>query len=128
MSIVALAGVALLAVFLVFILRELRSGLALPSRLSAVVLLVGAALALYVPVVARMESLLALGGGSDYATPLLRAVGIALVTELGAWFCRDLGETSIADALSLFWKTEILVLSLPLIDDVLEMAKELLKF
>ena len=128
MSITALAGGALLAAFLVFLLRELRSALALPTRLAATVALVGGALVLYLPVVSRREALLELGGGGGYATPILRAVGIALITELAARFCHDLGETSIAEGLSLFGKMEILVLCLPLIDDVLEMAKELLKF
>lgn len=128
MSIVSLAGASLLAVFLIFILRELRPSLALPSRLAATVALIGASLALCVPVVTRMRALLELGGGGSVATLLLRALGVALVTELAAGFCRDLGEGGIADALTLFGKTEILVLSLPLVDDVLEMAKELLKF
>ena len=128
MSIVSLAGASVLAVFLILVLRELRPSMALSARLATTVGLTGAALALCAPVVARMRFLLELGGGEGVSVLLLRALGVALVCELAAGFCRDLGEGGVADALTLFGKTEILVLSLPLIDDVLEMARELLKF
>ncbi|MBR7181201.1 MAG: stage III sporulation AC/AD family protein [Clostridia bacterium] len=128
MSILQLSGCAILSVFLIFLLRQLRTELALPARLAAVLLLCGAALALYLPVVERMRALFSLADGSDLATPVLRATGIALIAELTASFCRDLGEGSVADGVLLFGKLEILVLCLPLIDAVLEIAKELLKF
>lgn len=128
MSILQLSGCAILSVFLIFLLRQLRTELALPARLAAVLLLCGAALALYLPVVERMRALFSLADGSDLATPVLRATGIALIAELTASFCRDLGEGSVADGVLLFGKLEILVLCLPLVDAVLEIAKELLKF
>ena len=82
----------------------------------------------HLPVVERMRALFSLANGADLATPVLRATGIALIAELTASLCRDLGEGSVADVVLLFGKLEILVLCLPLIDDVLEIAKELLKF
>lgn len=128
MGVVQVAGCALLSVVLILVLRELRAELALPARLSAALLLFGAALTLYVPVIAHMRALFALSGGVDYATPILRAAGIALICEFTASFCRDLGENTVAAGVLLFGKLEILVISLPLLDDVLEIAKELLKF
>ena len=59
---------------------------------------------------------------------VLRALGIALICELTALFCRDLGENTLAEGVQLFGKLEILILSLPLLDKVLEMAKELLQY
>ena len=128
MGIVQIAGAALLCVAVILCLKELRARLALPARLAAVVLLLGAALALYVPVLERTRQLLSLSGAADYATPILRAAGIALICEIAASLCRDLGENTIASGVLLFGKLEILVLSLPLVDAVLGIAKELLKF
>ncbi|MBQ8357813.1 MAG: stage III sporulation AC/AD family protein [Clostridia bacterium] len=128
MGIVQIAGVALLSVALILCVRELRADLAPPTRLAAALLLFGAALALYAPVLARMQSLFSLSGAADYATPILRAAGIALICEFTASFCRDLGENTVANGVLLFGKLEILVLCVPLVDDVLEIAKELLKF
>jgi hypothetical protein len=128
MGIVQIAGLALLSVALILCLKELRASLALPARLAAALLLFGAAFALYVPVLDRIRALFSLSGAADFATPLLRAVGIAIICELAVSFCRDLGENTVANGVLLFGKLEILVLCLPLVDDVLEIAKELLKF
>lgn len=128
MGIVQIAGVALLCVALILCLKELRATLAFPARLAATLLLFGAALALYIPVLDRIRVLFALSDAVDFATPILRAAGIALICEIAASFCRDLGENTVANGVLLFGKLEILVLSLPLLDDVLEIAKELLKF
>ena len=128
MSIVQLSGCALLAVILILLLRSLRADLALPARVAAVIVVFGAALALYLPVLEEMRSLFALADGGDFATPLLRATGIALIAELTAIFCRELGENGVTEGVLLFGKLEILVLALPFISAVLDIAKELLKF
>ena len=128
MGIVQIAGLALLCVTLILCLKEMRATLALPARLAAALLLFGGAIALYIPVLERMRALFALSGAADFATPILRAAGIALICEFAVSFCRDLGENTVANGVLLFGKLEILVLCLPLVDDVLEIAKELLKF
>jgi hypothetical protein len=128
MGIVQIAGLALLCVALILCLKEMRASLAFPARLAAAILLFGAALALYIPVLERIRALFSLSGAVDFATPILSAAGIALICELTASFCRDLGENTVANGVLLFGKLEILVLCLPLVDDVLEIAKELLKF
>ena len=128
MGIVQIAGLALLCVELILCLKEMRASLAFPARLAAAILLFGAALALYIPVLERIRALFSLSGAVDFATPILSAAGIALICELTASFCRDLGENTVANGVLLFGKLEILVLCLPLVDDVLEIAKELLKF
>ena len=128
MGIVQIAGLALLCVALILCLKEMRASLAFPARLAAAILLFGAALALYNPVLERIRALFSLSGAVDFATPILSAAGIALICELTASFCRDLGENTVANGVLLFGKLEILVLCLPLVDDVLEIAKELLKF
>lgn len=128
MSIFQVAGVGILSVMLILCVKEMRSTLAPPLRLASTLLLFGAAMLLYLPAVERIRALFSLAGASDYATPVLRATGIALICELSATFCRDLGENTVANGILLFGKLEILVLSMPLVDMVLEIAKELLKF
>lgn len=128
MGILQYAGLALLTAMLILILRELRPAFVPPVRLGASVLLVGAALLLYAPVLSRIHSLFGETGAGEYMDVVLRALGIALICELTALFCRDLGENTLAEGVQLFGKLEILVLSLPLVDKVLEMAKELLQY
>lgn len=128
MGIVQLAGCALLCCMLLLCLKELRTGLVTPVRLFFAVLLTGAAALLLVPVVRELRDLLDAVAPKESITLLFRALGIALICELTASFCEDLGERSIAAGVSLFGKLEILALSLPLIEKILDVAKELLEY
>ena len=126
MGIFQVSGVALLGVVAIFLLRELRCGAAATLRLATGLVLLFAALGLYAPILLRVQTLFSLSGGAALAAAVLRAVGIGLVTELTAGFCRDLGEGSVAEGVLLFGKLEILLLSLPLIDELLKIIGELL--
>ena len=128
MGILQISGIALLAAILILVVRELRPAFVAPLRLGGSVVLVGAALLLYAPVLSRVQALFGETGAGEYMDVVLRALGIALICELTALFCRDLGENTLAQGVQLFGKLEILVLSLPLVDKVLEMAKELLQY
>ena len=128
MGLLSLAGIALLAAMLILFLRELRPAFVPPVRLGAAVILLGAALALYAPVLSHIEALFSQTGAEEYMDTVLRALGIAVICELTALFCRDLGESTLAEGVQLFGKLEILVLSLPLLEKVLEIAKELLQY
>ena len=127
MSITALSGVALLAAVGVLLLRELRGGLAPLLKIGAALFLFGTAIRMYAPVVTRIRTLFALAEGHALAAPVLRAVGVAVIAELSAALCRDLGEGTIADGVLFFGRIEILLLALPLIDRLLELAGELLR-
>ena len=58
---------------------------------------------------------------------LLKALGISILAHLTANVCRDAGEGSIAYYVELGAKIEILILSLPLLSELLDLARELLE-
>lgn len=126
MGAVELSGVALLSAMMILLLREWRPSMAVPLRLGVVLLLTVASVGLFVPVVSRVRALLSLAPEGALTAPILRAAGVALISELSAGFCRDLGENSVAQALVLFGRLEILVLCLPLVDALIDIAGELL--
>lgn len=59
-------------------------------------------------------------------TLLLKALGVAFLTETAASVCRDSGESGLAGWVETAGKLEILLLSFPLIQTVLETVKNLL--
>ena len=126
MGAVELSGVALLSVMMILLLREWRPTMAVPLRLGVVLLLTVAAVGLFEPVVSRVRALLSFAPEGALTAPLLRAAGVALISELSASFCRDLGENSVAEGVLLFGRLEILVLCLPLVDALIDIAGELL--
>ena len=76
----------------------------------------------------RESALLEAAEAGSYTELILRAVGIGLLAELGASFCRELGEHALADGVLFFGRAEILVLSLPLLDRLVDLAEEMLKW
>ncbi|MBR2615530.1 MAG: hypothetical protein IKC69_02505 [Clostridia bacterium] len=59
-------------------------------------------------------------------TPLLKGLGITLLSGFCASFCRDLGEESLAGRVELCGKASLLTLSLPLLERILALMEEVL--
>ena len=63
---------------------------------------------------------------ASYASPLLKSLGIAVLSGTCASICRESGESAIAEGVELVGKTEILLLSLPLLREILSAATSFL--
>ena len=63
---------------------------------------------------------------SHYATILLKALGIAFLTHCAADLCKESGEVGLATGVESVGKLEILLLCLPLMEELLAVAKGLL--
>jgi stage III sporulation protein AD len=57
---------------------------------------------------------------------LLKALGVAFLTETAASVCRDSGETGLATWVEIAGKLEILLLSFPLIRTVMDTVTDML--
>lgn len=57
---------------------------------------------------------------------VLKALGICYLTDFGADTCRDFGQTSLASKVELAGKISVVVLTLPLIKQILSAAVELI--
>ncbi|MBQ9086935.1 MAG: hypothetical protein IJY47_07085 [Clostridia bacterium] len=77
-----------------------------------------------------LDAILGLVGAEavePYADVMLRALGIALLTRLCGEICRECGAGSVAVGVELAGKISILVLCIPLIREILELANEILR-
>ena len=66
------------------------------------------------------------GEGKEYSVAMLKMVGVGYAFGICSDVCRELGETSLASALCLFGRIEILMLSMPFVKNVLEKGLELI--
>ena len=121
MDIVKVIGVAFVTTFAVMILRPTK------PELAAVVSIAGGVLVLLMFV----DSLKAVTEGfasivqkagikSDVFTALLKIIGIGYLTEFAAGICSDAGNGSMAQKVNLAGKVVILVLALPIIDNLIQ--------
>ena len=121
-------GVGLLAAVATVIVKQMRADLAITVRLAGSVVLLGAVVAMSAPVYSYLSALISSTATERFAGVLIKVLGVALVTHLGAEICRDCGESGIATSVELAGKCEILLLSLPLISSVLSSAAEILNW
>jgi stage III sporulation protein AD len=123
-----IGGLALVGVAVLLLLKPYKPEWAVFIRLAVTVLAAGLILVPAGTVIAYVRELSQGAGAPDGETwsILLKALGIAFLTETAASVCRDSGEGGMADWVELAGKLEILLLSFPLIRTVMETVTALL--
>lgn len=120
------AGVLIAAVLIITIEKQEKDmALLLTMMVSAMAALVG--LSFLKPVIAFLYELEELGDlQSGVLNILLKATGIALVSEIAAAVCRDSGNISLAQAVKLMGIMAMLSFSLPVLETLMELIQTIL--
>lgn len=127
MWIIAAAAAGLVGTVLALILGQYRPEFRMLVTAAVTLLLMAMVLEQLSPVLEQLRSTMELTGLTrDYAAILFKAVGICLLTQLAGDVCRDSGESSIASKIELAGRTAILLTAMPLIQEVLAWAWELM--
>ena len=123
-----IGGVATVGLTALLILRAYKPEWAPFLRMAVTVVALGLTVALASTVLDYVTDLAAATGaleGEGWSL-LLKALGVAFLTETAASVCRDSGETGLATWVETAGKLEILLLSFPLIRTVLDTVTRLL--
>ena len=127
MWIIAAAAAGLVGTVLALILGQYRPEFRMLVTAAVTLLLMAMVLEQLSPVLEQLRSTMELTGlTGDYAAILFKAVGICLLTQLAGDVCRDSGESSIASKIELAGRAVILLTAMPLIQEVLAWAWELM--
>ena len=97
----------------------------MPARISATLIVFGVIIVIIEPLLNYLKKL---AGGSfsiEYLSLALKALSVAYITQVTSEVCRDCEENTLANGIDTFGKIEILVLSLPLIEEIINIAREL---
>ncbi len=125
MEILRFCGGAILGAVTALLLRQARGECAIGVRSAAILCLLGGGVALLWPVLTRLREWANAAYGDDAAL-LLRALAVTLLVRICAGLCRELGEPSVADALEFAGLAELVGLSLPLIERLIDAARGLI--
>lgn len=80
------------------------------------------------PVLDKMDTLMAYSGlDREYVTILFKALGICWLTQFASDICRDCGETAISSAAEIFGKIQLMALSLPLFESLIDVVTGILE-
>lgn len=118
MTTLKICGAALLCAAAVPILREMKGMSALLSAAVAI-MAAAAAIASICPSVSFLISAAEGTAFESYAAVLLKAIGIGYCTVITADACRGAGADTAASGIELLGRAEILLISLPLITELL---------
>lgn len=123
MNVVGIAGAALVAAILAVTLKRYNQEYAVIISIIAGVVILVEILLNVTPAVQQIAGLLSgVGLSQGYGLILFKALGICFLAQFAADSCRDAGESALASKVELAGKISILVLSLPLFEDIAQTA------
>ena len=111
------------------ILKKWGADLAVFAKIAAGVVLAAACIGAAAPFVGYVSELAAFGDQDGILTAaefLIRVLAVALVTHICANICRDCGEATLASYMELGGKVEIVLLSLPMVKEIISISVEML--
>lgn len=120
-----ICGGALLCAVAIILLKSTK-GEALPLQWSGTVVLCGAALLLWQPVLLWLGELCEASGVGKEAELLFKGLGVAVLTQICADLCRQSAEAALANSVEMAGRAELLLLCLPQLKELLQTAQTLL--
>lgn len=64
---------------------------------------------------------------NKFQTTIIKIIGISIVSQFASDICKDSGNTSIADSISIFGRISILISSIPIFKELIHLVINLLK-
>ena len=127
MEIVALSGIAILAAILAVMLKKYNPEYSILISLGAGALLLWMILSKISPAISQIRELISAAGISgEYGVILLKTLGVCFLPQLSADSCRDAGEGALAAKVELAGKLFIVILALPLFQQIAGSALSLI--
>lgn len=127
MNVTMVVGVTVLAAFLAVLLRRQHPEFAMGIGLIAGVVVLAFLVIQVAPLLTRLQALLSPDSlPAVYGQVVFKALGVCLLTQLAADACRDAGESALAEKAELAGKVCLLVLALPLFENVAALAVRLM--
>lgn len=123
-----MVGLALVAAALVTVVRQRLPEYGLLLSVVAGVLLLLWVIETGAPLFERVQTLFetTAGAQAESAAILFKSLGICFVVQIACDACRDLGESAIAAKVEMAGKIAVLVLALPLFEQILSIVARLI--
>ncbi|HIZ16572.1 MAG TPA: stage III sporulation protein AD [Firmicutes bacterium] len=127
MNITAIAAFAVIAAVLAVMLRQYKPEYSIILSVAAGVLLLMFVVSAAAPIVDKINEIMDKSAAvSQYGGVLIKALGICLISQMACDACTDAGEVSLASKAELAGKIAMVLVALPLFDDILDVVIKLL--
>ena len=125
---VKICAIGILFTVLCVFIKNIRNEFIIPTRLAGIIALFSLIIILMNPVFDFLKKTIADNLPLEYMKILLKAFSIAYITQISSELCKECDESSIAFGIESAGKIEIIILSLPLINNIIELSKELISW
>lgn len=127
MDITQIIGFALVATFIILVLKQYKPEFAMQASIFAgIVILIFVANKLET-IITLLENLVNnIGINKEFFIILIKITGIAYIVEFASSACKDAGESAIASKVELAGKVLIVTLSIPIISTLIETVTEVI--
>ncbi len=126
MSSTEICAVGLAVTLILALVRGWNPAFDVPMKLATAILFVSLLLSLASPLFTYLRRLMETTAAKPYAEILLRALGVAVLTEVAGGICRECKEGTVGGFVEMAGRLEILILCLPLMEEILESVRGLL--
>lgn len=110
------------------LIKHYRGEFAITAKLGSIILIFGIVISLLSPVMDYIKNMMENNAVSEYSAIILKALGIGYLTQIASELCRESGEGTIGTGIETVGKIELIILSFPLIKDILNISEELLSW
>ena len=121
-ELIKICGVAILATFCAVILKSFRGEYAALVRVAGVTVIFGVSVLGVRSLFSDISEIVYQESVEPYVTLLLKSLGIGIVTRICSEVCRDSGEGTIGSYVEIGGKVEIVLLTLPMIKKIIDLA------
>ena len=120
------SGFIILSLLILVIIRQSRSDIQIPIKLVITVVLFSVFMGVVNGILNELLSYFDADGIKEYASIMLKALFIGIISSICSSLCTDAGEGTLSYVCTLLGKAQILLLSLPLIKEIVESAIKLI--
>lgn len=124
---IKIALFTLIALVVIIVLRQYHPEYALlTATLAGGIILIFLITELANPLFALTDMLKEYGVSGGHTSYILKSLGICIITKFSVDLCNDFGQTSLGSKVEMAGKITLLVLSLPILQNILEVGLSLL--
>lgn len=120
-------GIVLCALIVCVIFKRIKEEYSLLIRIVVAASVFTVSISILYPVLTYISEISEKTPIKAYIPTLFKALGIAFSVQITADICKDAGEGSLAEKITLFGRAEILIISLPLVKSLFTLAESLLE-
>lgn len=123
-----IVGIALVATAICILIKQYQPEYAMLVSLISGILIFSIVIVSLIPVFETVKGLMERANiNSKYIEAMVKTLGVCYVTQLASDSCNDAGQTAIASKVMLCGKVFIVIISLPLFQNLVDIALGLMK-